>query len=108
MPPAHDLKAFREQQLAPVGTPTVTRSADGRWYVVTSDCPHCHASGVFRVSYGVLGPYKGKGRLLGRRRTPEKLTGNIAVYCQCGYPHPDRPAEFPESGCGAFWDVPVP
>ncbi|HEY9327977.1 MAG TPA: hypothetical protein VIS09_07035 [Streptomyces sp.] len=107
MPPAHDLTPFREQQLAPAGNPAVVRSADGRWYTVTGACPNCHGSSVFRVAYGVLGPHKGRG-FLGRRKTPQPLTGNIPVYCQCGFPHPDRPSEFPETGCGAFWDVPVP
>ncbi|MER5613369.1 hypothetical protein [Streptomyces sp. NPDC002215] len=102
MPPAHDLTPFREQELAPAGSPTVALSADGRWYTVTGPCPNCHASSVFRVAYGVLGPYKG------RRRAPERLTGSILVYCQCGFPHPDRPSESPDTGCGAFWDVPVP
>ncbi|MER6119289.1 hypothetical protein [Streptomyces sp. NPDC001743] len=108
MPPAHDLTPFREQQLAPAGNPAVVRSADGRWYTVTGLCPNCRASSVFRVTYGLLGPYKGGRRLLGRRRTPDKLTGSILVYCQCGFPHPDRPSESPDTGCGAFWDVPVP
>lgn len=106
MPPAHDLTPFREQGLAPVGNPVVARSADGRWYTVTGPCPNCHVSSVFRVAYGVLGPHK--GRWLGRRSTPERLTGSILVYCQCGFPHPDRPPESPDTGCGAFWDVPVP
>ncbi|MFJ1930604.1 MULTISPECIES: hypothetical protein [unclassified Streptomyces] len=108
MPPAHDLTPFREQELAPAGSPAVVRSADGRWYTVTGPCPNCHASSVFRVAYGLLGPHKGRRRFLGRGRTPDKLTGSILVYCQCGFPHPERPAESPDTGCGAFWDVPVP
>lgn len=86
----------------------VARSTDGRWYKVTGPCPTCRATTAFRVAHGVLGPSKLGRRRRGRERAPEPLTGAITVYCQCGYPHQDRPAESPDSGCGAFWDVPVP
>ncbi|MFK4071408.1 hypothetical protein [Streptomyces sp. NPDC029674] len=102
---AHAPTPFQESEVQPVGTFTVERSADGRWYTVTGPCPTCRGRTVFRVAFGVLGPAKGRGR---RRSRPEPLTGSIPVYCQCGYPHPDRPPESPDSGCGAFWDVPVP
>jgi len=104
--PAHDPTTFQETEVHPTAPFTVQRSDDGRWYTVTGDCPTCRGRTVFRVAHGVLGPTKGRWR----RRTaePEPLTGAIPVYCQCGYPHPERPPESPDSGCGAFWDVPVP
>ncbi|MEU5702242.1 hypothetical protein [Streptomyces aurantiacus] len=106
--PDHVPTDFREHEPAvpPTDTFAVVRSEDGRWYTVTGPCPTCRATVVFRVAYGVLGPPK---RLLrGGRRTPEPLTGSIPVYCQCGYPHAEKPPESPDAGCGAFWEVPVP
>ncbi|MFF5517123.1 hypothetical protein [Streptomyces coeruleorubidus] len=106
--PDHVPTEFREQEVPvdPEEPFTVARSEDGRWYTVTGLCPTCRAATVFRVAYGVLGPPK---RLWRRDRSePEPLTGSIPVYCACGYPHPERPPESPDSGCGAFWDVPVP
>ncbi|MEU6826835.1 hypothetical protein ABZ921_40045 [Streptomyces atriruber] len=104
--PDHQPTPFQEAEVQPVDDFTVVRSPDGRWYTVTGPCPTCRARTVFRVAHGVLGPLK--GRLRHRRARPEPLTGSIPVYCQCGYPHPDRPPESPDAGCGAFWDVPVP
>lgn len=102
--PDHQPTPFQETEVRPDASTVVRRSADGRWYTVTGDCPTCRAATVFRVAHGVLGPAKG-----GRRRTrPAPLAGPITVVCQCGYPHPERPPESPDSGCGAFWDVPVP
>ena len=104
--PAHEPTPFHEHQttIGPEDDFSVVRSEDGRWYTATGPCPTCRAEVVFRVAYGVLGPPK-----LGRRkRRPDPLTGAIVVYCQCGYPHADRPAESPDSGCGAFWEVPAP
>ncbi|WP_217185560.1 hypothetical protein, partial [Streptomyces sp. AC495_CC817] len=106
--PAHQATEFREHEtvIAAGDTFTVVRSEDGRWYTVTGPCPTCRATGVFRVAYGVLGPSK---RWWTRDRgRPEPLTGSIPVYCQCGYPHAERPPESPDTGCGAFWDVLVP
>ncbi|MEV3856589.1 hypothetical protein AB0J38_19960 [Streptomyces sp. NPDC050095] len=102
---SHDLTPFQERELAVDGAFEVRRSEDGRWYTVTGACPMCRATSVFRVAHGVLGPVKGWRR---RRAEPEPLTGAITVFCQCGFPHPDRPPESPDTGCGAFWDVPVP
>jgi hypothetical protein len=103
--PDHVATDFREHETQPpTDEPfTVTRSEDGRWYTVKGACPTCRAATVFRVAHGVLGPAK-----WGRRDRPEPLTGAITVYCQCGYPHAERPPESPDTGCGAFWDVPVP
>lgn len=106
--PDHVATEFREHEteVRPDEPFSVTRSEDGRWYTVKGNCPTCRVHTVFRVSYGVLGPPK---RLWDRRRrAPEPLTGDIPVYCQCGYPHAERPPESPDTGCGAFWDVPVP
>ncbi|MCX4761007.1 hypothetical protein OG562_08505 [Streptomyces sp. NBC_01275] len=101
--PEHRQTAFHEHEteVRPEEPFAVVRSDDGRWYTVTGPCPTCGARTVFRVAYGVLGASKG-------RRSPEPLTGAVPVYCQCGYPHPERPPESPDTGCGAFWDVPVP
>ncbi|MFF2849155.1 hypothetical protein ACFVT5_22930 [Streptomyces sp. NPDC058001] len=101
--PAHEHTSFREAEVPPTDPFTVERSEDGRWYTVTGPCPTCRATSVFRVAYGVLGPTKGR-----TRRKPPPLTGEVVVFCQCGYPHPDKPAESPDAGCGAFWVVPVP
>lgn len=103
----HEATPFHEHEtgVRDGDTFAVVRSTDGRWYTATGPCPTCRATTVFTVSYGVLGPSKPRRR---RNRTPEPLTGSIPVYCQCGYPHAERPAESPDSGCGAFWDVPVP
>lgn len=107
--PTHEPTDFREHETAvPAGdTFSVVRSDDGRWYTATGPCPTCRSTVVFRVAYGVLGPSK---RRWGHRRrsAPEPLTGSILVYCECGYPHAERPPESPDTGCGAFWDVPVP
>ncbi|MGQ4385312.1 hypothetical protein [Streptomyces sp. SAS_270] len=107
--PDHEPTGFREHEAAVRATDdfTVVRSDDGRWYTVTGPCPTCRATVVFRVAYGVLGPSKSKRRW-GRRSGPEPLTGTIPVYCQCGYPHADKPPESLDTGCGAFWDVAVP
>ncbi|GHH89295.1 hypothetical protein GCM10017771_39360 [Streptomyces capitiformicae] len=106
--PTHEPTDFREHETAVRAGDaySVVRSEDGRWYTVTGPCPTCRATVVFRVAYGVLGPPK--RRRGGRRNRPEPLTGSIPVYCQCGYPHAERPPESPDSGCGALWDVSVP
>ncbi|GGZ34291.1 hypothetical protein [Streptomyces poonensis] len=105
--PDHASTDFHEHETAvrPDDRFDVVRSDDGRWYTVTGLCPTCRATVVFRVAYGVLGPSK---RLWGRDpHRPEPLTGSVTVFCQCGYPHAERPPESPDTGCGAFWDVPV-
>ncbi|SEK35426.1 hypothetical protein [Streptacidiphilus jiangxiensis] len=103
----HRLTHFREVQTDPATNPaaTVERSPDGRWYTVSGACPTCHGRTVSRVAHGVLGPGKG---LWGARPSPPPLTGVLTVYCMCGFPHPARPDSSPDTGCGAFWDVPVP
>ncbi|MER5375098.1 hypothetical protein [Streptomyces sp. NPDC002553] len=106
--PDHVPTEFREHETQPRPDEpfTVVRSQDGRWYTAEGLCPTCRAATVFRVAYGVLGPPKRPWRR--EREQPEPLTGPLLVYCACGYPHPERPPESPDSGCGAFWDVQVP
>jgi hypothetical protein len=103
--PGHEALKFQEREYQVRDDDfAVRRSPDGRWYTITGACPQCKGPTVFRVAHGVLGPAKG---WFGRSRVPAPLEGAVLVYCQCGFPHEERPAEASETGCGAFWDVPV-
>lgn len=67
---------------------------DGTEYSVA--CPACF--GHFSVQ-DFNGTYR--VRIFGRRESRPAET--VPVVCECGFDHPDRPAEETFYGCGAAW-----
>jgi hypothetical protein len=81
-------------------------SADDK-LILKGRCPRCRGDMQFPIAKGV--PYgSGLDSVLGRAEKidVEVVPETVAtVYCACGFPHKDRPADSTETGCGAYWDV---
>ncbi|MEU8041154.1 hypothetical protein [Streptosporangium sp. NPDC049078] len=84
------------------GQITFTVAEIDKGLVVTGNCPGCGARTSTTFSHGT--PQGTKGGL--RRKPPVRAT-KVTVYCECGYPHPERPPEVPDTGCGAYWSVDI-
>jgi hypothetical protein len=70
---------------------------------VSGECPRCGAATSMTFPPGSPQGTKGMFR---RAPTPAPVRmRKVTVYCECGYAHPERPPESPESGCGAYWTV---
>lgn len=81
---------------------TVVRSPDDSSITVTGLCPGCGGRTVTAWDYGLPGQ---KGIFRRDSRERPALTGKRTVCCDCGHPHPDRPADVWSLGCGAYWEV---
>jgi hypothetical protein len=69
---------------------------------ITGICPGCGASTSMTFERGTPQGSKGFLRRISPPREKEKF---VTLYCQCGHVHTNRPADSPESGCGAYWPV---
>lgn len=97
---------------------TARTSADGRRVIVEGHCPRCQGRTVSELPRGVPG---GRGatkgvlsRLSGRERrggapdpAAEVLSSEV-FFCECGYAHPQQPADVSFMGCGASWRAVAP
>lgn len=100
----HRAVPYLEQECEPTGeiiTERPDRSSDA--IRVVADCPACH--GASRRTYR-------RGRSMGNRSSwrdgPAAAvlpTRTVTVICACGFPHPHRPPDVTEPGCGAFWRI---
>lgn len=70
--------------------------------VVSGQCPGCHGRTVFAIRKGMPEGTKG----LPEGVAPEERA--VTIYCECGYPHANRPADAVDRGCGAYWKVRLP
>lgn len=80
---------------------TVVRSPDGS-ITVTGLCPGCAGRTVTTWEFGLPGQKGVFRRVSGERQPP---MGRRTVCCDCGHPHPERPADVWSLGCGAYWEV---
>jgi hypothetical protein len=78
---------------------------DRQAFDVPSTCPACAGEMTRTVERGMPGGIKSF------RRQPEPaappMLALVVLVCACGYPHPKRPSDSTETGCGAVWRVPL-
>ncbi|MEU7136464.1 hypothetical protein [Streptomyces sp. NPDC046261] len=96
---------------------TARTSADGRRVIVEGHCPRCQGRTVSELPRGIPGGGGTKGmfsRLSGRDRpraahdpAAEVLSSEV-FFCECGYAHPQQPADVSFMGCGASWRAVAP
>lgn len=103
MPEQHRSVPFAEKDFAEQPEFTVLE-IDGE-LTVTGDCPACGGQTSMTFRYGTPQGYKGLFRRAATRQSVKPINRRITVYCACGHLHPDRPAESPDNGCGAYWLV---
>jgi hypothetical protein len=96
----HRPVTFVEQEFSK--QPGFTRVEKYDELTVTGICPRCGALTSMTFTKGT--PQGSKG-LFRRTSAPPDSTKFAVVYCQCGHVHAHRPADSPESGCGAYWPV---
>ncbi len=96
----HRPVVFLEQEFGKRSEFNVTEI--GGELTVTGICPRCGALTSMTFSKGNPQGWKGLFRKIS---PPPESTKLAAVFCQCGHVHAHRPADFPESGCGAYWTV---
>ncbi|MGK5547390.1 hypothetical protein ACSNOH_22035 [Streptomyces sp. URMC 127] len=93
---------------------TVRTAPDGREVVVEGLCPRCQGATASPFPVGLPGAGGTKGvlsRLLGRTAGTDAAGDVLATevfFCECGYAHPQQPADVPFVGCGASWRVVAP
>jgi hypothetical protein len=73
-----------------------------RRLAVTGRCPACGGQSTCVFVVGSPEEYKGRS---GPEAEPQPPAEPTTVICACGYPHPLRPAESDEIGCGAYWKI---
>ncbi|SFC47722.1 hypothetical protein [Streptomyces aidingensis] len=104
---------YAERDLGEVAGDFRQRSGpDGRSVVLEGTCPGCLGRSVTRIPRGAPGAgTKGLLGRFGRRREareaeaePDLLETEV-LFCECGYAHPEQPAEVAFRGCGAQWRV---
>ena len=106
--PEHDFELpYHEHYLGEVEAEFTQGFDDAsRAITVEGRCPRCHGHTASEYSWGTPGTGT-KGLFPLRRRQPEvpDLLHEGEHFCECGYPHPDEPAEPTYRGCGASWRV---
>jgi hypothetical protein len=78
---------------------------DQQSFDVPSTCPACSGDMTRTVARGMPGGSKSFWRQPEPVAPP--LPTRVLLVCECGYPHPKRPPDSTERGCGAFWRVPL-
>jgi hypothetical protein len=97
---------YRDRELSYGGDPATPGWADDRQsFDVASTCPACAGETTRTVARGMPGGSKSFWRKLQPVAAP--LPPNVLLVCACGYPHPKRPPDSTERGCGGFWRVPL-
>ena len=92
---------FAETEFAKQEGFSVTKVEDG--IVVSGQCPGCGSRTSMTFLRGT--PQGTKGIFQRRKKLSEAR--EVAVYCECGYLHAERPPESPDAGCGAYWPVDI-
>ena len=94
---------YLEQDLGEVEVTFIQKnSADGR-VVVDGNCPRCEGYTATEYAWGV--PGSGTKGILGGKPRQQDVLGSEVLYCECGYLHPNQPANPVFLGCGASWRV---
>lgn len=100
----HDFDVpYLEHDLGEV-TAEFTQSADpgGKGVVVRGKCPQCAGDTVTEYSWGVPGTGT-KGLFPKRAKAAPDVLATEVLFCECGYAHPNQPANPVFFGCGASW-----
>jgi hypothetical protein len=66
-------------------------------------CPMCRGRTTFTLALGVPDASKGE-----RDRSGVQVPVDAPppmIWCDCGFPHANRPESAPDLGCGASWTV---
>jgi hypothetical protein len=77
---------------------TVTWDPDRDTATITGHCPECRGRTSTKFSTGIPDTVK----IRGRKAVPT-LPSPVTLYCECGNPHNDRPADAQDRGCGRYW-----
>jgi hypothetical protein len=79
------------------GIPFSVTWADGKKVSVSGQCPECRGLTSTEFSAGIPDASKFRGPKI------ETLPSPVTLYCECGHPHDERPADAPDRGCGRYW-----
>lgn len=103
---AHDFDVqYLERDLGEVAAEfTQTSTADGKSVVVKGKCPQCSGDTATEYSWGVPGTGT-KGVFTKRAKEVPDVLRTEVLFCECGYVHPNQPANPVFLGCGASWRV---
>jgi hypothetical protein len=102
----HQAIDYQERVLPYAGGPVAAAWSDDRSsFDVPSACPACQGPMIRTVRRGL--PTGSKSIWRPDRETPVHVPDRVTLICACGYPHPQRPADSTETGCGAAWKVPL-
>jgi len=97
---------YQDREVVYGGSPvTPTWAADRQSFQVPSICPACSGAMSRTVVRGL--PTGSKGIWRQPETKQPLMPQQVTLVCACGYPHPSRPKESTETGCGAFWKVPL-
>ncbi len=103
---SHQDTAYRDVEVEYTGaTVASVLAADRRSFSVTSVCPTCMGTMTRTVSRGL--PFGSKGLWREKARPAPDVPDHVTMVCACGYPHPNRPADSTETGCGTAWKQPL-
>jgi hypothetical protein len=103
---AHDFDVqYVERDLGEVAAEfTQTTAPDGKGVVVKGKCPQCSGDTATEYSWGVPGTGS-KGLFTKRAKEVPDVLRTEVLFCECGYVHPNQPADPVFLGCGASWRV---
>jgi hypothetical protein len=87
--------------------PAVTIRSAGGGSVVRMVCPRCGGVTLSRIMSVVPGPGGHKGRPGSDEPPPDPRPRLRTFICTCGLPHPGRPGNAMDQGCGAYWKAEV-
>ncbi len=91
-----DYAEIETDTAVPGATFSVTWARDSDKATITGHCPECRGLTSSEFSTGIPDT---------RFRGPKVpvLPSPVTLYCECGHPHKDRPADAPDRGCGRYW-----
>jgi len=97
---------YRDREVSYSGEPVTPEwASDRQSFDVGSICPACAGAMTRTVARGMPGGSKGFWRQPEPVAPP--MPARVLLVCACDYPHPKRPPDSTETGCGAFWRVPL-